>query len=404
MISKEVKPIHHQVNVVRIEQVLPHPNADKLEIIPVEGYQAISAKGQFKVGDLGYYIQPDSVVPERDEYAFVWGNKIIEGGVPEKRRRIAAKKLRGEWSEGLLMPLPTSPRASNLASLPPHGHTEAIVGQDISDELGIYHYNPPEPGEPAQALPKAKRPRSLRGLFYAALAWIKGERREVGVQLDLPTYDVQAFKKVRSPFEPGEWVLVTEKIHGANARFVFKKGVFGEGVMYAGSRNLWLSPKSNDTWHQALKDNPFIEQWCRAHPNYALYGEIVPVQKDGKGQYFNYGVPIVSYVPKHVRFFWFDIRKPDGTWAELDEYLPLMDMEEGWSEISTDLFGARVPVLYVGNYNEAAIKSMVDGTTTVAGSTHIREGIVIRAVPERNIRGIGRAQLKIVSNSYLEKS
>lgn len=33
----------------------------------------------------------------------------------------------------------------------------------------------------------------------------------------------------------------------------------------------------------------------------------------------------------------------------------------------------------------------------------IREGVVIKTVPERHVRGVGRCQLKIVSNVFLEK-
>ena len=62
---------NHRVNVVRIKEVLKHPNADKLEIYPIDGtdYQYIGPIGQFKVGDLAAYIQPDSVVPDKPEYA-----------------------------------------------------------------------------------------------------------------------------------------------------------------------------------------------------------------------------------------------------------------------------------------------------------------------------------------------
>lgn len=38
----------HAVNVIEIGAVLPHGSADKLEIIPVNGWQAVVGKGQFK--------------------------------------------------------------------------------------------------------------------------------------------------------------------------------------------------------------------------------------------------------------------------------------------------------------------------------------------------------------------
>jgi hypothetical protein len=376
------KPLSHQVNIVRIESILVHPNADKLEIIPVGGYQAISAKGQFKVGDLAYYIQPDSIVPEREEYAFVWGNKVIDGGVPEKRRRIAAKKLRGEWSEGLLMPLPP---VICVDGDPKNFKLE--VGVDLSDNLGITHYNPPEPGapqEPSEKIRAAHWPKTFRGWYHLIKGWLKGERREMGVSLDLPVYDVTNFKKVRETFRDGEDVIITEKIHGSNGRFVFKQGMFGDGKMYAGSRNLWLGLKSSDAWHKTMAEHPWIEAVCRQYPNFALYGEIVPTQKG-----FNYG-------HEGTHFYLFDIRTPDGRWMEHDEVTGLLA-----SVPDIVPSNSRVPLLYRGPWSSSRA-SLADGLTTTSGK-HIREGIVVKAVPERSIRGVGRAQLKIVSNAYLEK-
>lgn len=63
-----------------------------------------------------------------------------------------------------------------------------------------------------------------------------------------------------------------------------------------------------------------------------------------------------------------------------------------------------VPLLYRGPFNLAVIKSFVDGNSVIGGAKHIREGIVVKADPERVARGLGRAQLKLVSNVYLEKS
>ena len=40
------------VNVVRIDAIEPHPNADKLEIVKLGGWQIVSGKGNYIVGDL----------------------------------------------------------------------------------------------------------------------------------------------------------------------------------------------------------------------------------------------------------------------------------------------------------------------------------------------------------------
>jgi RNA ligase (TIGR02306 family) len=377
------KAAHHQVNVVRIEQILPHPNADKLDIIPVGGYQAIVAKGQFKVGDLGYYIQPDSIVPDRPEYAFVWGNATYEGGTPERKRRIAARKLRKEWSEGLLMPYPQTREFIDKC-----GEPNFNVGDDISDALGITHYNPPEQGETlVQGGSTAKQgyPRTLRGWINRIKSWFRGERREER-GLDVPTYDVDAFKKFANTLKEGELVQATEKIHGSNARYSFRPKTFMQREkMWAGSRNLWKSESSSCAWRQALKDNPHIEEFCKAHPGYTIYGEITPMQGG-----FDYGTP-----KGRIDFWLFDILTPERKWAEVTD-----PAYADWLKLP----GAKVvPPLYSGPFNIEELKKHVDGQTTTPGK-HIREGIVIKTIPERTERGVGRCQLKLVSNVYLEKA
>src|SRR5579859_7910226 len=102
----EDKKASHKAPVVVIKEILPHGNADALEIIKIDGYQVVTKKGQFSIGDAGIYIYPDSVVPQTPPFAFIWEPYVtLDGTVPEKRRRITVRKFRGEWSEGLLLPV-----------------------------------------------------------------------------------------------------------------------------------------------------------------------------------------------------------------------------------------------------------------------------------------------------------
>lgn len=61
-----------------------------------------------------------------------------------------------------------------------------------------------------------------------------------------------------------------------------------------------------------------------------------------------------------------------------------------------------VPILYRGPFDLDAIKALVDGQSAVAGANHIREGVVVVAVNQRHVRGLGRVQLKVISNKFLE--
>lgn len=368
---------NHRANVVRLGEPRVHTNADALELFDIEGYQVVTKKGQFKAGDLGVYIQPDSVVPQTDSFKFIWEHSIgIDGTVPERRRRITVRKFRGEYSEGLLMSMDDFPGLLALSG---------GEGDDVSEILHITHYDPDAGKENTtgsnEAGPrKYKRyPRSLKGWFFWLLYYVfrynangnhHGYETEQGP--GIPVYDVEAYKNFKSVLQPGELVHVTEKIHGSNARYTFR-----DGHMYAGSRTQWKNENSTCIWRKALAQRPDIEEWCKAYEGYVLYGEVVPTQGNG----FTYGTD-----KDEIDFYAFDVLTPEDTWV--------------WP--GNLGFAWTVPILYSGSYDEALLK-MADGNSLVPGAKHIREGIVIRAINQRHVRGLNKVQLKVISNKFLEK-
>jgi hypothetical protein len=375
----EKKKANHRTNIVRVGEPRIHGNADTLELLDIGGYQVVVKKGEFKQGDLAVYFQPDSVVPQTEPFRFIWENyEDLDGIVPIKKRRITVRKFRGEWSEGLLL------LVNDFKPVGWPGEADWFSeGQDVSDVLGVTHYEPEEKGMSGPKPQHKKRlPKTLKGwiryLFYNVIRLV-GLGRAFGlsqstameVDFEAPVYDVEALKCFRTHFEEGELVCVTEKLHGSNARYVYL-----DGTMYAGSHYQWKNPNSSDQFNQALKQNPWIEEWCRGHEGFILYGEVVGKQKN-----FHYGCK-----DGEVKFFAFDIRTPYGTWEK-----PYM------------AFHKTVPVLYIGPFNLETIKTLVDGPSKVPGANHIREGIVVNTMVERSVRGVGRLNLKIVSNSYLEK-
>jgi ATP-dependent RNA circularization protein (DNA/RNA ligase family) len=133
-----------------------------------------------------------------------------------------------------------------------------------------------------------------------------------------------------------------------------------------------------------LKSQPWIEEWCRAHEDYVLWGEVTPTQKG-----YEYG-------SKDPQLFVFDVRHPDGHWLSYDKEDESVTLQQLWTRSVPMLF-FKVP------YSKEGIMKIVDGISYVHGATNMREGVVIKAFPERHVRGVGRAQLKIVSKVFLEK-
>lgn len=324
----------HSVNVVEVRSVLPHENAERLEIIPLGGWQAVVKKGQFKAGDKAIYIQPDYTVPTaREEFTFL----AKEG---RERHRLKAVRLRGVLSYGLLIPVPIC-----LGDKP--------VGSDVMADLGIERYEPPVKLAHSDELPADQWPSVYSSKF-----------------------DVESLKDFPGILVAGEPVIVTEKIHGANARYLYADGVF-----YMGSRSQWLKPEVGHPWSRAAEDAPRIREWCEAHPGVVLYGEIF-----GAVQSLRYGT-----TPGEVRFAAF-AALVGGEWMDTG----LLFQDEGLPT---------VPKLYVGPYGDEVLElAEQDSAVLGAGEGHMREGIVI--VPERERRHdeIGRVALKHISNRYWESA
>jgi ATP-dependent RNA circularization protein (DNA/RNA ligase family) len=258
----------------------------------------------------------------------------------------------------------------------------------VSDVLHVKHYQPAEDEGQSGFKPvrKAKRPKTFKGWVFFLLHKLRLRRQETFLKetenLDYPKYDVDALKsQSRNPFHGSDYdVVISEKIHGSSARYVYL-----DGVMYAGSRNLWLSSESTGYATAALKVNPQIEQWCRQNEGFALYGEVTPTQKG-----FDYG-------SKKHQFWLFDIRHPDGFWLDYEDPKYFLAFSAGIQN---------VPVLYKGGYKDDIVKLLAEDTksfTHVIDGTvkHIREGIIIKHVKE--IPSRKRYQYKIVNNAFLER-
>lgn len=352
----------HAVNVIRIEEVRNHPNADRLEIVPVGGWQAVVRKGDFKAGDLAVYIEPDYMVPTlRNEFKFLFK----EG---KTSHRLKAMRLRGEWSYGLLIPLPLFLSSKK-------------VGDNVMEPLGIVRYVPRTkgvsyPGSVARSLDKSFWP-----------------------TIPTPKFDLENLKNYGGVINEGERVVITEKIHGANTRYLYHAGRF-----HIGSRNRWtrhelpketfwqrllrlvtFKPKpeiEESVWKAAAERYPQIRKWCEAHPDTILIGETF-----GSTQSLHYGQP------EAVDFVAFAAQKA-GKWINT---IDLFENLHAWG-IPT------VPVLYVGGFDVALAHSLAEADSTIptAEKGHMREGVVITPVIERTDMRVGRVSLKLISNRYWE--
>lgn len=327
----------HRIDIVKINEIVKHPNADSLGLVQIHGFTCAVRLGDFQPGDLAVYIEPDYIVPASTEHAA--GALFAFLG---DKRRIKAKRLRGTWSQGLLIKAP-------------EGTAE---GDDVMEQLGIKRWEPPmEFGADGDA----ERP--CEHLAYA------------------PKYDVDNWRRYRHLFQEGELVYVTEKLHGASAKYAWR-----EERMWCGSRTQWKRPpeegkRPGDPWWQAFSQAPWIETWCKANPDCVLYGEVF-----GQVQDLRYDTE-----RGQVRFRAFDVLI-GNRWMGADVFY-------GAASGLTD--EQRVPLVYSGLYSEQKMEELAVGDSAIA--KHLAEGIVIVPAMERTSPEIGRVKLKLVSNRYLER-
>lgn len=350
----------HEVKVVKLESIFPHPNADALELTNVWGYQCVIPKSKHKVGDLLAFIEPDYTVPlDRNEF------KFLDDGKGKSRQRITMRRFRGEPSYGLLLQAPEG----------------SVEGDNVMDVLGVERYEPPAP----------KGSGMLTGI------------QAKGPDIPVPHYDLENFKKFHSLFKEGENVILTEKVHGTNARYVFHNG-----EMHCGSRTTWkMKPGTHVkdvtwtdengvevvktitapecAWWSALEQNPWIEEWCKNHPDMAIYGEVYG--PNIQGSHFHYGKSQGQY-----GFAAFDVLD-HGRWVDNAELFDNPAYSVGLLET--------VPVLHRGPLNVAALEKLAEEDSCYKNQK-VREGIVVKLERgERFDPRHGRVALKYVSDRYL---
>jgi RNA ligase (TIGR02306 family) len=355
------------VEVCRIDSVLPHHNAEKLDLALIKGWQTVIGKGSFKAGDLVVYIPINAIVPPEisDKYNFT---KYLSNG------RVKAARLRGEPSYGVLIP----------------NDWKFAEGEEVSEKLGIKKWTP-----------------EVRACGSSG----PGKTDEEPQHPLFPKYtELENLRHYPAAFADGEEVVLTEKIHGSNSRI----GII-DGQPFAGSRNrrlklpttdapeTWLGrlfrfvtrrPKPTITDFEKMKDNWWWMPWTlpnvaalltqlgQQHKQVVLYGEVygANVQK---------GVRYGS--PDKVSFRAFDLLI-DGKYLNYGKFKSTCDTYS----VPT------VPLLYRGPYSLTKVKEFSQGKTMVGeGETHIREGVVVRPVIERHDPKLGRVAMKYVSDDYL---
>lgn len=126
------------VTIRKISEVLPHANADALELAIVDGWQCVVKKGEFQPEDGCVYIEIDAILPDGNpawQFLVDKQGKHYEKGLGARLKTI---KLRGEYSQGLALPLGAFDFRNDSGRI--------AAGVSLDEILGVYKYEPPVSG------------------------------------------------------------------------------------------------------------------------------------------------------------------------------------------------------------------------------------------------------------------
>lgn len=349
-----------RVEVVEIEEILPHPNADRLEIAKVKGWFCVVGKDQYKVGDTAVYFPIDSMLPqELEEKIFPTDSKI-----KLDNHRVRTIKIRQAISQGLLV------------SFDVLGIEKMPNATDLTDKLGVTKFEPKTPVTRGRQTSK----KESNPYFFKYT-------------------DIENYKNFPNRFVEGEIVYVTEKIHGTSFRCGWvpcvadtwwkklKKllGLLPQWEFVYGSRNVQLQNKFRDNLYAEAVDKYGLKE--KLTNGQCLYGEIYG---DGIQKGYTYGCKTNEH-----KIVVYDLKielSSDGQKGYIDS-----DSLFNWCALN-DI--PHVPLLYFGAFDYAAIKKMTEGNSVLCPEQKVREGVVIK--PEFEVYDhMGRKVLKLVSDEYL---
>lgn len=351
-----------EVVKTKIKEVKAHINADKLELGSIEAntYQFVVGKDEVKVGDDVIYFPIDSLLPdELSEYLNI--KNFLSG---KEKNRVKTVKLRGEISQGLVVPFKKIEdylKLNNKAVDPSQ--------TDYAEILGVVKYEPP--------------------ILLS----------QSGKLLPLPEfiskYDIEGCDNFPQVLEylNDKSVYVTEKLEGTNYSITIDQ----DDKIYVNQRNYTIEEtedKSHCFWEVSRKLN-LIEAIKKIKKEkfpdviITLRGELI-----GPGIQKNY----YELKDLDVRFFDIDL---DGRAMNVEGFLLVCEQ-----------YGLKtVPILVKDKIlrevlGDKDIKTYSNGKS-VLNPKKLREGIVIKPMEEEYVvidNYQGRLLLKQRSPEYLVKT
>jgi RNA ligase (TIGR02306 family) len=325
-----------------IENILPIEGADKIELAVVGGWKVVVGKDVgHKVGDMVVYCEVDSFLPIKEEFEFLRKSSYKKMGDLEGFR-LKTIKLRGQLSQGLILPL--------VETFGDFSWT-AYEGLDVTERLGIIKYEPPIPAE-------------LAGQVIGGFPSFIRKTDEERIQNLSAEYD--ELKTLE--------YYVTEKLDGTSSTFYFNNGTFG-----VCGRNWEYAETETNTYWKVARKLDLEEKMKSLGYNVCFQGELV-----GEGIQGN------PYKLKGQTVYFYNVFNIDT-----QEYLNLNDFVLTMTSAFYSMLEF-VPVIVSYFKLPETIDELLilaDGKSVLCNTTD-REGLVIRTIDRKH-------SFKVISNNFL---
>lgn len=329
------------ITLERVNEVVHHPNADRLDIIQCLGFKVVTGRDQFKVGDTAIYFPADILIPTPvaqdlgvEKYL---KHAIYPKDTNKSQCRVSACRIRGIPSHGFVVG--------------PIEHTGAY-GANLTAQYGGYKYEPPLRQNAGDAMREST-------LFHMYTS-------------------IENIQRYPNAIPEGTPVRITEKLHGTNCR-IGKVTEHGEVEYMAGSHKVRRKSGTGLYWEFFELVKPLLD---------ILDGDVIVF-----GEIFGQGVQDMDYGYDAHKFRVFDI-SVDG------KYQDWAATEYGCYQYNVPV----VPLLFEGPFSREKVEELTYGRTTfenVKCKFKDREGCVITPLTEQFSAELGgRMILKSVSADY----
>jgi len=340
-------------SIQKIAAITPIADADRIELAHVLGWQCVAKKGDFKEGDLCIYIEVDAFLPMKNQYAFLASTSYRKNPYMGEGYRIRTQRMRGEISQGLLLPL------SVLPDSVPHE-----IGTDVTDILEIRKWEVPEAA-------------TSGGTVIGDMPFGTPKTDETRVQ---------SAPELLAEFAAVDEYYISTKMDGTSMTAVWK-----DGILHVCGRNC------------EYKDDEKCDMWKLVH-RLRLPDTLAEKYPDRniviQGEFCGEGIQKNRLKLKEPHWYIFTMLN-----AETMRRIPLAEM----MEIAENLNLETVSVEETGTGTEfhekySTVESLLERAKGTYPAGTLKEGIVIRpTVPVYSPALRGPLSMKILNNDFLVK-